>query len=296
MTAQLTLDGLNRMEEGAFVATLGDVFEHAPWVAKAAAAARPFAGLNALYDAMKEAVLGSSREQRLALIKGHPDLAGKAAREGTMTADSRLEQASAGLDRLSEHEFAAFHRLNTAYRETFGIPFIICVRRHGIESILHQFERRLRNDAESERRTALDEICRIAALRLDQRISAADKLKVHGRLSTHALDTHCGCPATGITIELFEVAASGRARLLLQTVADSVGRTDRPLIADQPIPIGQYELRFGVGKYFANRGTPSADPPFLGIVPIRFAVAEPEGHYHVPILITPWSYSTYRGS
>ena len=68
------------------------------------------------------------------------------------------------------------------------------------------------------------------------------------------------------------------------------------MIAEQPIPIAQYELRFGVGEYFAQQGTPVADPPFLGIVPIRFAVAEPEAHYHVPLLVTPWSYSTYRGS
>ncbi len=74
------------------------------------------------------------------------------------------------------------------------------------------------------------------------------------------------------------------------------GRTDRPLIDDRPIPIGIYELRFGIGDYFARQGKRLADPPFLDIVPLRFAVAEPEGHYHVPLLATPWSYSTYRGS
>jgi 2-oxo-4-hydroxy-4-carboxy-5-ureidoimidazoline decarboxylase len=79
-------------------------------------------------------------------------------------------------------------------------------------------------------------------------------------------------------------------------VTNADGRTDRPLIAEQPIPIAQYELRFGVSEYFVMQGTPAADPPFLGIVPIRFAVAEPESHYHVPLLVTPWSYSTYRGS
>jgi len=68
------------------------------------------------------------------------------------------------------------------------------------------------------------------------------------------------------------------------------------LIANRPIPIAQYELRFAVGNYYARQGTPVSDPPFLAVVPIRFSVAEPEGHYHVPLLITPWSYSTYRGS
>ncbi len=74
------------------------------------------------------------------------------------------------------------------------------------------------------------------------------------------------------------------------------GRTDQPLIGGRPLPIAQYELRFHVADYFAALGAPQDDPPFLGVVPVRFAVAEPEGHYHVPLLVTPWSYSTYRGS
>jgi 2-oxo-4-hydroxy-4-carboxy-5-ureidoimidazoline decarboxylase len=119
---------------------------------------------------------------------------------------------------------------------------------------------------------------------------------VHGRLSTHALDTYHGHPAAGVAIEFFEIGASGEARLLSRATTNADGRTERPLIAEQPIPISQYELRFAIGDYFVRRGTPLPDPPFLGIVPIRFAVAEPEAHYHVPLLATPWSYSTYRGS
>lgn len=293
---QVPLDQLNQMDQRAFVAALGDIFEHSPWVAATVWAARPFPSLNALHEAMVAAVNSAGQERRLALIAGHPDLAGKAAREGAMTNDSKVEQASAGLDRLSDSEFADFHRLNEAYRTKFGMPFIVCVRRHGKESILRQFERRLANDDATERETALSEIFRIAALRLDQRVSAPDRLKVHGRLSTHVLDTHSGSPATGLAVELFEIASSGRARLIARASTNASGRTDRPLIADQPIPIAEYDLRFAVGAYFASRGTPVADPPFLGTVPIRFAVADPEGHYHVPLLVTPWSYSTYRGS
>jgi 2-oxo-4-hydroxy-4-carboxy-5-ureidoimidazoline decarboxylase len=294
--AQITLDELNRMDQSAFVAALGDVFEHTPWVAEKALAARPFASLNALFAAMTAAVRESGNDRQMTLIKGHPDLAGKAAREGTITADSKLEQSSAGLDQLSEDEFAAFHRRNDAYHAKFDIPFIVCVRRHGKESIMRQFEQRLKNDGTTERDTALNEIFRIAALRLDARIAAPDRLKVHGRLSTHVLDTHRGCPAIGVAIEFFEVASSGTSRLILRTVTNADGRTNRPLIAEQPIPIAQYELRFGVGEYFAWQGVPVTDPPFLGVIPIRFAVAEPEAHYHVPIIVTPWSYSTYRGS
>jgi 2-oxo-4-hydroxy-4-carboxy-5-ureidoimidazoline decarboxylase len=291
----IPLDELNRFDRRAFVAALDNVFEHAPWVVEDVYAGRPFASLNALYHAMREAVRNAGEDRRIALIAGHPDLAGKAARAGTMTADSGREQASAGLDRLSDDEFARFHRLNEAYRAKFAMPFIICVRRHGKESILRQFEQRLRNDQAAERETALAEIGRIAALRLDQRVSAPDRLEVHGRLSTHVLDTVRGGGAAGVAVELYEIAA-GDTRLVTRTLTNADGRTDRPLIAQQPIPIAAYELRFGIGDYFARQGTPAADPPFLGVVPIRFAVAEPEAHYHVPLLAAPWSYSTYRGS
>jgi 2-oxo-4-hydroxy-4-carboxy-5-ureidoimidazoline decarboxylase len=293
---QVTLAELNAMDQRIFAAALGDIFEHSPWVAEFAAAARPFPSLNALYQAMTNTVRRAGYDRQNALIARHPDLAGKAARDGTITIDSKVEQASAGLDRLSEEEFERFHRLNNAYRTKFGIPFIVCVRRHGKESILRQFERRLANESAVERGTALNEIFRIAALRLDQRVSGPDRLKVHGKLSTHVLDTYRGSPATGVAVELFETTSAGKSRLLASAVTNADGRPDRPLIADQPIPIAEYELRFGIGAYFAGNETPTVDPPFLGTVPIRFAVADPEGHYHVPLLVTPWSYSTYRGS
>ena len=292
----ISLDALNSADRAAFVAALAEVMEHAPWVAESAFAARPFADLQALHDAMVAGVRRADDARRLALIKGHPDLAGKAAREGKLTADSRAEQAGAGLDRLSEEEFATFHRLNDAYKQKFGIPFIICVRRHGKESILREFGRRLGHDAAAEHDAALGEIFRIAALRLDQRVSAPDKLKVHGRLSTHVLDTHAGRPAAGVTVELCEISAGGAARPLKRTTTNADGRTDQPLLSGAPIPIATYELRFSVGDYFAARAVPLSDPPFLGVVPVRFAVAEPESAYHVPLVVTPWSYSTYRGS
>jgi 2-oxo-4-hydroxy-4-carboxy-5-ureidoimidazoline decarboxylase len=292
----VTLASLNETDRDGFVAALGDIYEHAPWVAQAAFAARPFATLAALHAAMQAAVRTAPVEQRLALIKGHPDLAGKAARAGTMTAHSVAEQSSAGLDRLSEAEFARFHQLNDAYRARFGMPFIVCVRRHGKDSILRQFERRLRNEPPEEAETALAEIFRIVALRLDQRVAAPDKLPVSGRLSTHVLDTRAGQPAEGVAVELVELCDNGDATVLVRTTTNRDGRTDHPLISGRPLPIGRYELRFEVGEYFARLGPSQAEPPFLDVVPIRFSIAEPEGHYHVPLLVTPWSYTTYRGS
>jgi 2-oxo-4-hydroxy-4-carboxy-5-ureidoimidazoline decarboxylase len=291
----VSLDSLNAADRKAFTAAIADVMELAPWVADEAFAKRPFASLAALYQAMTDAVENAGDERQRALINGHPDLAGKAAREGKLTADSTAEQAAAGLDRLSEQEFADFHRLNDAYRGKFGMPFIVCVRRHGKASILREFERRLNNDAAAERNTALTEIFRIAALRLDQRVTAPDRLKVHGHLSTHVLDTHGGHPAAGVAIELCEIGAGG-ARTLKRAATNADGRTDQPLMSGMPIPAATYELRFAVSDYFAQQRVPMADPPFLGVVPIRFAVAEPEGRYHVPLSVTPWAYSTYRGS
>ena len=294
--AKVALTELNTADDAAFLAAMGDVYEQAPWVAQAVSKQRPFPTIAALHTAMMAAVRAAPPDQQLALINGHPDLAGKAARAGALTADSTAEQASAGLDRLSEPEFARFHRLNGAYREKFGIPFIICARRHGKESILQQFERRSQNGKAAETKAALDEIFRIAALRLDQRIEAVDRLAVHGHLSTHVLDTHSGGPAAGVMIELVELSADSERRVVVRATTNRDGRTEAPLIAGRPVPIGRYELRFHIGDYFRQLKARLDDPPFLDLIPVRFAVAEPEGHYHVPLLVTPWSYSTYRGS
>ena len=292
----VTLDQLNTAGRAQFVAALGAIYEHSPWVAEVVAAQRPFATLAALHEAMTAAVRAASDADKFALLKAHPDLAGKAAHLGVLTADSRQEQTSAGLDRLNDTEFADFHRLNEGYAKKFGFPFIVCVRRHTKDSIFREFGRRLRNDTAVEYATALDEVARIAALRLDQHVTAPDKLKVHGRLSTHVLDTHKGAPAQGMTVELHELSWTGDGRRIAAATTNADGRTDSPLIVGRPLPIGTYELRFAVGDYYATRGVDLTDPPFLDIVPIRFSLAEPEGHYHVPLLVTPWSYSTYRGS
>jgi 2-oxo-4-hydroxy-4-carboxy-5-ureidoimidazoline decarboxylase len=118
---------------------------------------------------------------------------------------------------------------------------------------------------------------------------------VAGRLSTHVLDTMRGRPAAGLEIDLVELSSEGQ-HFTARATTNADGRTDRPLIGERPIPIGSYELRFHVAAYFHAQGAPLADPPFLDVVPVRFTVAEAEGHYHVPLLVTPWSYSTYRGS
>lgn len=292
----VTLDALNAMTAADFVASLGAIYEHSPWVAEAVVAHRPFATLAVLHEAMSGAVRAAGDARQRALLVAHPDLAGKAARAGALTDDSKLEQGSAGLDRLNDDEFDTIHRLNGAYAVKFGFPFIVCVRRHGKDSIFRQIERRLASDPAQEFATALGEVVRIGALRLDAHVRAADKLPVHGRLSTHVLDTQAGRPAHGVTFELHELSARGEGRMVARGVTNADGRTDTPPIGGRPVPIATYELRFAIGAYFKARGVALADPPFLDVVPLRFSIAEPEGHYHVPLVATPWSYATYRGS
>ncbi len=294
--SQKRLADLNACSTDDFVAALANVFEYSPWIAERAAAARPFAGVTQLFEAMTAAVDQAAPERRLALIRAHPDLADKTQRAEGLTAESSGEQNSVGLDRLSDAEYEAFGRVNDAYRAKFGFPYIVCVRRQTKDSILRDFERRLPNDADAEMQRSIEEISRIAALRLDALVTSDDLLKVHGRLSTHVLDTHGGRPAAGIALELVELSDLGAARVVTRAITNADGRTDQPLIHDRPVPIGRYELTFSVGRYFADREVALSDPPFLDRIPLWFSVSEPEGHLHVPLLVTPWSYATYRGS
>ncbi len=117
-----------------------------------------------------------------------------------------------------------------------------------------------------------------------------------GRLTTHVLDTAQGCPAAGLEIELWRLGATAAERRLLKTVhTNADGRTGGPLLADD-LTAGAYELVFAVGAYFASQPVATSTPPFLDRVPVRFTIADPQAHYHVPLLVSPWAYSTYRGS
>ena len=162
----MKLGGLNAASREAFVAALGPVFEHSPWIAEEAWAARPFASKEELFRTMQAAIAAADAEMKLALIRAHPDLAGKAARAGALTEHSTREQQGAGLDRLSDAEYERFHRLNAAYRERFGFPFIVAVRNHTKNSILEAFERRLGNGRASEIDEALGNIGEIGRFRL----------------------------------------------------------------------------------------------------------------------------------
>jgi 2-oxo-4-hydroxy-4-carboxy-5-ureidoimidazoline decarboxylase len=162
----VTLEVLNRGSRDELERVLGGVFERSPWVAARVVEARPFASVEALHAAMVAVVRRALREEQLALLRAHPDLAGRAARAGALTNASAAEQSSAGLDRLDDEEYERFGRLNAAYREKFGFPFIIAVRRHDKTSILAAFEARLGNTPAQEMDGALAQVAEIARSRL----------------------------------------------------------------------------------------------------------------------------------
>ena len=160
------IERLNRQEEAGFVAEIGLLYEHSPWVAVLAYGARPFPDRGTLHGTMQRLVREAPRARQLDLIRAHPDLAGRLARAGGLGAHSAGEQTGLGLDRLGDLEYERFDRLNRAYRARFAFPFIIAVRGHTRESVLDAFEVRLGHDVETEISIALDEIGRIAGFRL----------------------------------------------------------------------------------------------------------------------------------
>ncbi|SIQ08629.1 2-oxo-4-hydroxy-4-carboxy-5-ureidoimidazoline decarboxylase [Pseudacidovorax sp. RU35E] len=168
--ARWRLAQLNTCTPEDFCEALAEVWEHAPWVAQAVVAQRPFASVDDLHRAMVAHVAGLDEARRVAFFAGHPELAGRAARAGTMTEASIDEQGSLGLGRLDGEDAAAWDALNAAYRERFGFPFILCIRRHTRDSALAAFRARLTRPRADELAAALAEIGVITALRLRARV------------------------------------------------------------------------------------------------------------------------------
>ncbi|WP_428539384.1 2-oxo-4-hydroxy-4-carboxy-5-ureidoimidazoline decarboxylase [Rhodopila sp.] len=323
-TIMHTLDQLNAMPPDAFAATLDGVFEYAPWVAEAAARRRPFASVTALHEALMATVHDAPADRCLGFLRSHPALSAIALTDLTLTAASRTEQAGLAMSGLDD-QIAQFEPACSSYETRFGFPFIVCVRRQTPRFVLRGLQRRLINTPDQERAAALVEIGHITRLRLVDRVHGPGMPPTSGHLSAHVLDTVRGKPAEGIRIEVWREGV-----LIQQAVTNQDGRTDVPLWAGAPLRIGRYELRFDVQDYCSGwpdgndapssnpissnpislnpissdpPGThptgpdpPDIDPPWHDVIPIRFGVAEPEGRYHVPLLLGGFSFTTYRGS
>jgi 2-oxo-4-hydroxy-4-carboxy-5-ureidoimidazoline decarboxylase len=163
----MNLSELNAVDREGFVAALGGIFEHSPWVAERAFGDRPFASIGALHAAMLAAVDRAIDAEKLRLLRAHPELAGKAAIRGQLTPDSTREQSGAGLHLCSTEEFARLNELNARYNAKFGFPFIIAVKGLGRDGILREFARRVEHDPAREQAEAMRQVGKIARHRLD---------------------------------------------------------------------------------------------------------------------------------
>ena len=272
-----TLDELNAADPEAFAAALDGVFEHAPFVAQQAVSLRPFATVEALHAALMDQVRQAPQERQRAFLCGHPEL-GDAPAAG-LTRESRAEQDGLGLT-------MSLAAMNRVYRERFGIPFIVCAARHTAPDVERVLRARLEGDREGELRAAIDEIAHITRLRLIARVHGPGVPGVAGRLSCHVLDVAAGRAAAGVAAELW-----------VEGVRVAEARTDEDgrivgLLPAGPLRQGRYEFRFAAGAYFANKGVAG----FYDVIPVAFVVSAADQHYHVPLLLAPFSYTTYRGS
>lgn len=281
---------------------LGGVYEHSPWVAEQfyaehiepAKSEVRMSNVREIFHTMSNIVNNSSREQKLTLLRSHPDLCEKVEKLATLTKESQIEQSSAGLDTLTDGEKARFAGMNTKYREKFGFPFILAARNVTKYTVLSAIEGRLNLSEETEFSGALFQVQKIAWMRI---LAAFRITGQKGFLTCHVLDTANGCPAANMKIQLHRIKPAEKSGLIKEFITNDDGRLPSgPALRDEEFLVGTYEWVFYVGDYFARFNMKTNGIPFLDEVPLRFGMDDPEEHYHVPLLVSPWSYSTYRGS
>lgn len=291
------LKDVNEMAERLFQETLGWVFEHSPWVMERVGEKRPFSSWEVLLLRMEEAVLlEASQEEQLTLLRAHPDLGGRL----EMSQASVQEQKGAGLDQLEPAEYIRFSACNQAYTDKFQIPFIMAVRGQSKDVILAAMRRRLEGEQAEEVERALREVVKIAQFRLWDTLEKRLVQRLSGeagRITTHVLDLSLGQPAAGLRIELWQLdrleqAASGNGGTrLAEAVTGADGRLQEPLVEGTALVTGSYRLVFHASDYFAGRSSTVFDR-----IVVDFTLQDASQHYHIPLLIAPGGYSTYRGS
>jgi 2-oxo-4-hydroxy-4-carboxy-5-ureidoimidazoline decarboxylase len=284
--AKLTLDDVNKMNLDAFVAAFGDVIEFTPAAAKNAYTKRPFATVTALHEALFDGLRLLPRAEQHAFFKRLSDIGENAV---PFTAASTSEQSKSGISSLDKAGLALLHALNTAYRAKFDMSYTICVRRNTVPVIFSELERRLNNTKDVELATAIQEQFLITRLRIGEQVSGPGAPKIYGDVTAHVLNAMIGKPANGVTVALYEVLGE-ESRKVSEAVTNVDGRAD--VLKGQPVPIGRYELRFALGDYFRKNTTPAVEP-FFDVAPMRLFISKPEDSYHVPMIATPFNYSTH---
>jgi 2-oxo-4-hydroxy-4-carboxy-5-ureidoimidazoline decarboxylase len=277
------------------VSFLGGIYEHSSWVAETFVAKdkeewRTIATVSGLAKALREIVDAAPSEVKMTLLRAHPDLSSKV--NVSLTAESREEQSKSGLHSMTDDEIAIFNEHNELYKTKFNFPFILVVRNATKDTVLAALRGRVSNPSvETEIVTALQQVHKIAWMRL---LACIDTSDATGYLTCHVLDTANGCPAAHMRVDLTRLADG----FMWSFTTNAEGRLNNgggPK-GGREMQVGRYEWKFYVGDYFCGTGTYLSGTPFLDIVPLQFGIDNPDEHYHVPLLVSPWSYSTYRGS
>ena len=261
----ISLDRLNTASVDGFVAALGAIFEHSPWIAERAAQGRPFTSRVHLLDAMCAVIAAASPDEQLALIRAHPELAGKAAIRKDLTAESGREQRGAGLDSCTPTEFAQLHELNQAYNARFGFPFILAVRGHTPASIIRSFQERIDHSIAAERAVALHQIGRIGGFRLADAVitnagaeimAMIDQLARHSESSDHLTCSYLSPAHRAAAAQIRDWMLGAGLSVEIDAIGNVVGRWPcgrpdaRTFITgshyDTVIDAGRYDGRLGI--------------------------------------------------
>jgi len=282
------------------VNVLGGIYEHSPWVAEKFTeedeeTLKTISTVSELAVRLKSIVNESSDEQKLALLRAHPDLCAKVDALKTLTTESQDEQSKSGLQSMTGEELSKFKAMNESYKNKFGFPFILAVRNASKDTVLSALEGRLYNSSsQREFNVALEQVHNIAWMRLLTKVNTDDAA---GYLTCHVLDTANGIPAEKMKIVLTRLTPEESAGVVGEFLTNDDGRLEGgPALKGKDFLIGTYEWEFHVGDYFASKGQSMYGTPFLDVIPLRFGIDNPDDHYHVPLLVSPWGFSTYRGS
>eukprot|EP00536_Pseudo-nitzschia_multiseries_P018293 jgi/Psemu1/248642/estExt_Genewise1.C_23570003 len=305
----MTVSELLAKPPEAIVEILGGIYEHSPWVAEAFVAKELGGGnsgsgsgsdgdistVTQLASALKSHVDNAPDDEKLALLSAHPDLCQKVEALQKLTKDSQEEQSRSGLQSMVGAELDRFKKMNKTYKDRHGFPFILAVRNASKSTVLNALEGRLNHSSpQKEFHVALEQVHKIAWMRLLAKVES-DEAK--GFLTCHVLDTANGIPAQNMKIVLTRLTPEESAGVVGEFVTNNDGRLEGgPALKGGDFVVGTYQWDFYAGDYFAGRGNAMNGNPFLDVIPLRFGIDNPDDHYHVPLLVSPWGYSTYRGS
>jgi len=296
----MTVSELVAQPSEEIVSVLGGIYEHSQWVAEEFSkedgnTLKTVSTVSELAKRLKSIVNESSDEQKLALLRAHPDLCEKIEAMKALTKESQEEQSRSGLQSMTEEELKEFKTMNESYKNKFGFPFILAVRNANKDTVLSALEGRLHNSSsQREFNVALEQVHNIAWMRLLTKVNTDDAA---GYLTCHVLDTANGIPADKMKIMLTRLTPEESAGFVGEFVTNDDGRLEGgPALKGDNFLVGTYQLEFYAGQYFASKGQSLNGTPFMDVIPIRFGIDNPDDHYHVPLLVSPWGFSTYRGS